>query len=347
MAGRRWPLVGLFSIACATTWAQVPVGAEFQVNSNTALSQSRASVASDGAGNFVVVWHTLYVGVFGRRFSAAGVPLGGEFQVNTSEPGYHWYPGVAAAASGSFVVVWENYNEYTGRSDVLGRRYDDAGLPLGGLQISADAPARPAVASDAGGNFIVVWGGQDGSDMGVFGRRYDAAGVPQGARFMVNSYATFRQGSPAVAVDASGNFVVVWDSSGQDGSGSGIFGQRFNAAGLPEGLEFQVNSHTPGNQNAPAVSFVSGGSFVVAWDSYGQDGGGYSVFGQLFDAVGARQGGEFPVNTYTTATQCRAAVSPIANGSFVVVWDGSGNGDSWGIFGQRFIVDLIFRDGFE
>ena len=64
---------------------------------------------------------------------------------------------------------------------------------------------------------------------------------PAGAEFQVNSYTTGYQGFPAVASDENGNFVVAW-SSGQDGSGFGVFGQRFSAAGLPQGGEFQVNS---------------------------------------------------------------------------------------------------------
>jgi hypothetical protein len=44
--------------------------------------------------------------------------------------------------------------------------------------------------------------------------------------------------SPAVASDSIGNFVVVWQGSGgQDGSDWGVFGQRFNASGLPQGGE--------------------------------------------------------------------------------------------------------------
>jgi hypothetical protein len=33
-------------------------------------------------------------------------------------------------------------------------------------------------------------------------------------------------------MDAAGNFVVTWSSYGQDGSGSGIYAQRYNAAGV-------------------------------------------------------------------------------------------------------------------
>ena len=53
------------------------------------------------------------------------------------------------------------------------------------------------------------------------------AGLPVGLEFPVNSYTTSTQFAPSVAVDGAGSFVVVWNSGGQDGSGNGVFGQRF------------------------------------------------------------------------------------------------------------------------
>ena len=126
---------------------------------------------------------------------------------------------------------------------------------------------RAGTSSSSGSSY-----GQDGSGFGVFGQRFNAAGLPQGSEFQVNSYTTGSQGCPAVASDASGNFVVVWTSSGQDGSGYGVFGQRFDASGLPQGSEFQVNSYTTGYQSYPAVASDANGNFVVVWESYGQDG---------------------------------------------------------------------------
>ena len=90
-----------------------------------------------------------------------------------------------------------------------------------------------------------------GAATGVFGQRFNASGLPQGSEFQVNSYTTGYQSDPAVASDANGNFVVVWRSYGQDGSGDGVFGQRFNASGVPQGSEFQVNSYTTGDQLSP------------------------------------------------------------------------------------------------
>ena len=46
--------------------------------------------------------------------------------------------------------------------------------------------------------------------------------------------------SPAVAVGESGNFVVVWQSDGQDGSGWGVFGRRFTREGVALGGEISI-----------------------------------------------------------------------------------------------------------
>src|SRR6185436_1988872 len=120
-------------------------------------------------------------------------------------------------------------------------------------------------ASDANGNFVVVWQSADANVEGIYGRRFDASGTPQGAEFRVNSYTTGTQDDPAVASDANGNFVVVWDSNGQDGHARGIFGQRFNAAGVPQGALFQANTYTTNQQRFPAVSADASGDFVVVW----------------------------------------------------------------------------------
>jgi hypothetical protein len=65
--------------------------------------------------------------------------------------------------------------------------------------------------------------------VGVFARRFSSAGTPLTADFQVNAYTGGGQILAAVAADPAGDFVVVWASTGQDGSGRGIFAQRFGA----------------------------------------------------------------------------------------------------------------------
>src|SRR5262245_22491388 len=113
-----------------------------------------------------------------------------------------------------------------------------------------------------------------------------------------------------------------------------------SASAQPVGAPFQVNTYTPGVQDAPSIAPLPAGGFVVVWESAGQDGDDLGIFGQRHSSNGARQGTEFAVNTFTTGPQGVPAVSSAADGSFVVVWQGYGDnsqdGDYSDIFARRY-----------
>jgi hypothetical protein len=100
-----------------------------------------------------------------------------------------------------------------------------------------------------------------------------------------------------------------------------------------------VNTFTTSSQRDPSVAGVgSAGDFVVAWRSTNQDGDFFGVFGQRFGSDGTPQGAEFQVNTFTTNNQGEPSVAGLGSaGDFVVAWRSTNqDGDSFGVFGQRF-----------
>jgi hypothetical protein len=160
--------------------------------------------------------------------------------------------------------------------------------------------------------------------------------IPINGEFRVNTYTTSDQWYPAVAMDADGDFVATWESRGQDGYLYGIYAQRYNAAGVGQGTEFQVNTYTTLNQRRPAVAMNSDGDFIIVWESLRQDGNGYGVYCQRYNAAGLPQGVEFRANTYTPAGQGRACVAMDANGNFVIAWDSDGGFSGSGVYAQRY-----------
>src|SRR5262249_31628021 len=119
-----------------------PVGAQFQVNTYTTANQKFPSVASDSAGDFVVVWQssvsvgsdTSSYSVQGQRYAASGSPVGGQFQVNTYTTSNQYFPSVASDSAGNFVVIWDSRGGTgTGTSpiSVQGQRYDASGSAVG------------------------------------------------------------------------------------------------------------------------------------------------------------------------------------------------------------------------
>ena len=275
---------------------------------------------------------------------AQAPPLSDEFIANTYSTGGQNAPAIASDGHGSFVVVWDSPGEDGDLDGIFGQRYDAlgarAGLEFAVNTYTTNVQFQQRVAMNGSGNFVVVWssaGGQDGSQTGIFGQRFDAAGGKVGSEFSINTYTTGPQGEPVVAMDDAGEFVVAWSSGNQDGSGYGVFAQRFASNGAKSGSEFSVNTYTNGDQLTPAVAMDQAGNFVVVWSSFGQDGDAYGVFGQRFDAAGAKRGAEFPINVHTQSDQTHAAVASDRIGNFVVTWaDHNEDGDSYGIFFRQF-----------
>src|SRR5262245_32914702 len=119
-------------------------------------------------------------------------------------------------------------------------------LPTGGY-------ARAA--SDAAGNFVVVWNGPAapyGPRQGN-GRLFDSAGIPRTAEFQINTYPGAPNSVPAVAMNDAGSFVVVWHSY----NGTiplKVFGRLFDSSGTPVTGELVVAAHTAYGRSFPDVA---------------------------------------------------------------------------------------------
>src|SRR5262249_41287256 len=66
--------------------------------------------------------------------------------------------------------------------------------------------------------------------------------------FRVNATTLNDQTLPSVTGLAGGGYVVTWEASSQDGSGKGIYAQRYDASGATVGGEFLVNTFTSSDQ---------------------------------------------------------------------------------------------------
>jgi hypothetical protein len=313
----------------------LPRGPEFLVNSQTAGRQDNPAIASDGAGNFVVVWSSDTQEIRGQRFDATAARLGAEFAVNATPSGPHRTPAVAASDSG-FVVAWTRGPGY----DVSARRFDPAGVPLGGdFQVNTyttGGALTPSVAADAAGDFVVVWDGVYTFESHIRGQRFDAGGSAVGAEFIANS-GTFDVDKPRVGRGPGGSFVVTWTSSPFGVNASDVLARRFDGAGVPVGPDFLVNAYTTARQRNADVAVDRDGDFVIVWESEGQDGSGFAVNGRRFAATGAA-GPEFRVNTGTTADQNYPSLAADPAGNFVVTWHTSLGA---GIAAQRYAGGLM------
>ena len=94
----------------------------------------------------------------------------------------------------------------------------------------------------------------------------------------------------------------------------GIFGQRFDSAGIPLSGEFRVNTYTTGNQFAPSLAGAADGSFVVVWQEF-------NIVGRAYDPSGIPMSPEFRVNTTRVGEQRDPVIASNSQGEFVVAWE--------------------------
>ncbi|MEO0379350.1 MAG: hypothetical protein AAF252_03720, partial [Pseudomonadota bacterium] len=184
------------------------------------------------------------------------------------------------------------------------------------------------------GGYVSVWTSvnQDNTgdnNTGVFAQRYDAAGGAVGPEFLVNTTVAGAQFDSDVAGLTDGGWVIVWD----DSTINGIRLNRYDATGALVETEVQVETETSGNQFQPQVTGLSNGGYVVTWSSQNSgaagDGSANGVFAQLFNAAGARVGGEIAINQQTVNSQDTSNVTALGGGRFAVVWEenDAANGD--------------------
>jgi hypothetical protein len=328
-------------------------GNEFQVNTYTNSEQRYPSITGLNDGGFVVSWTSYghqdgsFEGIYAQVCNADGTKRGSEFQVNTYTPNNQEHPSITSLNDGGFVVSWMSSSGQDGDLyGVYAQMYNADGTKQGGeFQVNTHTTRdqkRPSITGLNDGGFFVSWSSylQDGSYDGVYAQIYNADGTIRVGEFQVNTNTFESQASPSITSLNDGGFVVSWQSYLQDGSGFGIYTQIYNADGTTRGGELQVNSYTDDFQSSPSITGLNDSGFVVSWMSNLQDGSGYGVYAQIYNADGTIRVGEFQVNTYTDNNQMYPSITSLNDGGFVVSWESSNqDGSNRGIFGQRFDVN--------
>ena len=222
-----------------------PVTGDLLINTQTASGQTMPNVAVGPNDEVVVVWKSYDQdgdgsGIFGQLLDSNGVKVGNEFQVNTYTQNYQMDPKVAASSNG-FAVIWKRNSQGSFTPSIWARTFNWTGTPTTGefsVDVAGvDTRCCPSIGLDDQGTIFASWDvrDKDGDGWGVYARRFDASGSPLGPEFLVNQFTTDGQGASNIKLLPSGEAFVVWTSFSQDGSGAGVYGQRYDANGNPLG----------------------------------------------------------------------------------------------------------------
>jgi hypothetical protein len=174
-------------------------------------------------------------------------------------------PSVSVDGYGRVLLT---YTARPGPSDeVYGRRAllpTDPTAPMNMAPFISPARSPARNASSADGTSVVVWvSARSPSDPDIEAQRFDAQGRPMGPAIVVDGSAADSY-APAVAMDASGRFIVAWED--YTSAGGGVIEMRaYSAAGAPLTAITRVSTMAKGSDGAPSVA-ASVGSFVVVYE---------------------------------------------------------------------------------
>jgi len=210
-----------------------PLGPEMEISDTPSYAARYPDVAMDSQGQFAVSWmeDRTTDSVRVRLFDPNGEAKGPSSKVNTISFKSLTWPSIAMNAEGTFIIAWDGDPNKASDDDIHARIFDPNATPLADESMvnttQSGAQVNPRVALDGQGSFMVVWEGPTSDPNGgtdVFGQRFDATGQRLGEELRLNEFMTGNQGQPDVGLGENGRLIAVWESIGQDGSESGIFG---------------------------------------------------------------------------------------------------------------------------
>ncbi len=133
------------------------------------------------------------------------------------------------------------------------------------LKVARAATAGLVSAGSDNGLSVVAWA--NGSGRRVQAQLVAPDGHPLGRPITVTRDLLANGGTPAVAMDARGDFIVVWGRSYNGTSRIGdIAGQLFAPTGARAGVPFTI-AGAPFDRTSPHVAMTSGDDFVVTYQT--------------------------------------------------------------------------------
>lgn len=329
-----------------------PTLSTFRVNETAQGAQQSPRVEMLSDGGAVFVWQADSRSVVARFLSAEGTWVTGEIVVSTSDDMHDPEPCVATLADGNVMIAWSHRTLGEGGvklDDVRGQLFSPAGEKIGATFVVNQSPSskqlrhsKPSVAALTDGRFVVLWSSYSVApppsylvESYPFGRIFTATGAPSGGEFRINSSENLCN-YPAVAPAGDGGFLAVWNENASHPSNKwDVIARPFSASGVA-GVERRVNTVTYQNQLDPQVAMLDG-DYLVIWQSDGQDGSLWGVFGQFLHGDGSLMGEEFQVNGTAYLSQHQPSLASDGVGRFLTVWSSnSGGSQSLDLKAQRY-----------
>jgi hypothetical protein len=363
--------LGLFLGSSAVSYAQTTnfyaaYGSEYSIIGSLPGDQEYPDAAINKNGGYVVwqdnITDPAGLGISAMKLNSTLSGSGDVFAVNTTTTNDQQNARVTLLKNGGAAFVWQGGPNNL--QHIYGRFLNASNVWLTTTNVTVSTftnsfQEQPAIATLTNGDVIVVWTSFDqaGSNSldDIYGQLLSTNGARIGTNFLVNTYTTYNQRTPAVAALANGGFVVTWASEQELSTApnwgsnntyygsaavqlpsSDVFERLFTVFGstiTPSTGEILVDQ-SPNPCSGPDVATAADGSYMVTWCANDPTNlaDGWDIYARSF--TNSSGGPVIPVNSYTYGDQYNPQISVIG-GEYMIAWTSMGqDGSREGVFGQ-------------
>lgn len=260
-------------------------GNEFKVNSSTSGDQWIPKVAIAPNGGFVIVWQSFgqdgnAYAIVGQRFTNRSINIGYEFIINNMPRGSQEFPDISMDSQGNFIVVWTtNQNQLIGNQpaansyrDVYAKKFNRDAIPVGqefAVSTTVGEQYYPSVFMNNLNNYLVSWNTKEPNTgyHDIYARYVtDSAMSKPAFRVSLNNRPD-PLSEPSIALDTSGNALIVWHTMTENLLGSALYGKKYDKNGAEVKGEYKINS-VGSHIIQSSVGVDRANNFYIVWREY-------------------------------------------------------------------------------
>lgn len=240
-------------------------GVTQMIESDNSGSAGYPKIVIDSSGNAIAVWSQddgVRSNIWSNRYSPDG-GWGTAQKIESVDSGSTSSPQIAIDSSGNAITVWSQHDGT--RYDIWSNRYSpDNGWGIAQKieNLDTGSASTPRIAIDRSGHALAVWSQYDGVGQNIWLNRYSLDSGWGTAQKIQNDDTGMASGNPEVAIDSSGNALIVWEQS--DDVFSSIWSIRYTV-GSGLGTAQMIQSENIGSAYDTEVAIDSNGNALVVW----------------------------------------------------------------------------------
>jgi len=319
--GTRYDIWANRYVAATGLWG---AAARIETSADAAYSPQ---IAIDANGNALAVWQQSS-NIWASRYTANtgwGTPV--KIQTGTD---YAYGVQIAIDANGNALAVWIQIDTAV---HIWANRYT-ANTGWGTATTietnNADNADYPQIAFDANGNAMAVWSQSTAAVGSIWANRY-TANSGWGVATTIESGAGDAYG-PQIAVDASGNALVVWSQT--NGTVYSAWANRYSAGQW--GSAALIETNDTDSVGGPRIAIDASGNAIAVWSQ--KSGATNGLWANRY-ATGAGWETAVVISTYDGSYADYPQIAFDANGNAMAVWNQYRvhaynryiNGTGWGL----------------